>query len=178
MLVVGDHHIGNRAHVIPEEFQRMLVPNKMQHVICTGNLGSKEQFNELRQLAPNVHVVAGDNEYVDSSSSSQMSFPSTRVVHIGEFRIGLIHGHQVLPWGDHLALASVRRKLGVDILVSGHTHKNEVVEHEGRYHINPVRLRQHECFFIPIEISMYHIDITYSAWQGSYQKFVLYHMLQ
>ena len=145
VLVVGDHHIGNRAHVIPEEFQRMLVPNKMQHVICTGNLGSKEQFNELRQLAPNVHVVAGDNEYVDASSSSQMSFPSTRVVHIGEFRIGLIHGHQVLPWGDHLALASVRRKLGVDILVSGHTHKNEVVEHEGRYHINPVRVHQYEC---------------------------------
>ena len=54
-------------------------------------------------------------------------------------RIGLIHGHQVLPWGDHVALASVRRKLDVDILVSGHTHKNEVVEHEGRYHINPVR---------------------------------------
>lgn len=32
----------------------------------------------------------------------------------------------------------MRRKLDVDILVSGHTHKNEVVEHEGRYHINPV----------------------------------------
>lgn len=31
----------------------------------------------------------------------------------------------------------MRRKLDVDILVSGHTHKNEVVEHEGRYHINP-----------------------------------------
>jgi vacuolar protein sorting-associated protein 29 len=84
VLVIGDHHIGNRAHVIPEEFQRMLVPNKMQHVICTGNLGSKEQFNELRQLAPNVHVVAGDSEYVDESS--QMSFPESRVVHIGEFR--------------------------------------------------------------------------------------------
>ena len=57
----------------------------------------------------------------------------------GEYaRIGLIHGHQVMPWGDHVALASIRRKLDVDILVSGHTHKNEVVEHEGRYHINPV----------------------------------------
>ena len=43
-----------------------------------------------------------------------------------------------MPWGDHVALASIRRKLDVDILVSGHTHKNEVVEHEGRYHINPV----------------------------------------
>jgi len=58
-------------------------------------------------------------------------------VQVGEFRIGLIHGHQVLPYGDHFALASIRRKLNVDILVSGHTHRNEVVEHEGFYHINP-----------------------------------------
>jgi len=120
------------------------VPNKMQHVICTGNLGSKEQYDELRQLAPNVHIVSGDSEYnsqVDDGGSSspqtQLPFPSTRVVQIGEFRIGVIHGHQVLPWGDHLALGSIRRKMGVDILISGHTHKNEVVEHEGCYHINP-----------------------------------------
>lgn len=135
VLVLGDHHIPNRANFIPEKFRRMLVPNKMQHIICTGNVGSKDQYNELRNLAPNLHVVAGDSECVDDSS--QMSFADTRVVQVGEFRIGLIHGHQVLPCGDHLALASIRRKLNVDILVSGHTHKNEVVEHEGFFHINP-----------------------------------------
>lgn len=27
----------------------MLVPNKMQHVICTGNLVTKEQYDELRR---------------------------------------------------------------------------------------------------------------------------------
>jgi vacuolar protein sorting-associated protein 29 len=53
-------------------------------------------------------------------------------------RIGLVHGHQILPWGDHLSLESFRRKLNVDILLSGHTHKNEVAEHNGFYHINPV----------------------------------------
>ena len=31
----------------------------------------------------------------------------------------------------------IRRKLNVDVLISGHTHKNEVVEHDGHYHINP-----------------------------------------
>ncbi|RLN83989.1 hypothetical protein BBJ28_00016526, partial [Nothophytophthora sp. Chile5] len=36
------------------------VPNKIQHVLCTGNLVTKEQFDELRNLAPNVHVVEGD----------------------------------------------------------------------------------------------------------------------
>ena len=37
----------------------MFVPNKMQHVLCTGNCVSKEQYEELRSLAPNVHVVQG-----------------------------------------------------------------------------------------------------------------------
>ena len=69
---------------------RMLVPNKMQHVICTGNVGSKEQYEELRGLAPNVHVVSGDAEYYSSSGSnsdaSLLAFPETRVVQVGDFR--------------------------------------------------------------------------------------------
>jgi len=117
----------------------------MQHVVCTGNLGSKEQYHDLRSLAPNIHVVSGDSEYNNSISQQNdttaeagvTTFPETRVVQVGAFRIGVIHGHQVLPWGDHLSLGMIRRKLDVDILISGHTHKNEVVEHEGYYHINP-----------------------------------------
>mmetsp|Transcript_52446 Transcript_52446/g.63193 ORF Transcript_52446/g.63193 Transcript_52446/m.63193 type:complete len:209 (-) Transcript_52446:299-925(-) len=141
VLLMGDIHIPHRATDIPEKFKRMLVPNKMQHVICTGNLGSQEQYETLRNLAPNVAVVAGDFEYFTPSSSQtpaqQQLFPETKVVQVGQFRIGVIHGHQVIPWGDHMSLAMMRRKLDVDILVSGHTHKNEVHEHEGFWHINP-----------------------------------------
>mmetsp|Transcript_9987 Transcript_9987/g.21192 ORF Transcript_9987/g.21192 Transcript_9987/m.21192 type:complete len:194 (+) Transcript_9987:385-966(+) len=134
VLVLGDLHIPHRASAIPEKFKRMLVPNKMQHVVCTGNLGSKENYDGLRDLAPNVHVVSGDVEYTGPQATP---FPETRVISVGEFRIGVIHGHQVIPWGDHMALSMWRRKLGCDILISGHTHKNEVVEQEGYYHINP-----------------------------------------
>mmetsp|Transcript_12738 Transcript_12738/g.15614 ORF Transcript_12738/g.15614 Transcript_12738/m.15614 type:complete len:199 (+) Transcript_12738:156-752(+) len=138
ILVMGDLHIPKRESIIPEKFKRMLVPNKMQHVICTGNLGSKQQYDELRQLAPNIHVVAGDCDTMDKTSLQMMAFPETKVVCIGDFRIGVIHGHQILPWGDHSALAMMRRKLNVDVLITGHTHKNEVVEHDdGHFHINP-----------------------------------------
>lgn len=131
------------------------MPNKMQHVLCTGNMGSKKQFEELRSLAPNVHVVAGNYEYNSpifgsfgdsslfapgplSSQKDQQTFPETKVIQVGEVRVGLIHGHQVIPWGDHMALAMFRRRLDVDVLISGHTHKTEVTEHDGYYHINPV----------------------------------------
>jgi vacuolar protein sorting-associated protein 29 len=51
VLVLGDFHIPHRAASIPEKFQRMLVPNKMQHILCTGNLVTKEQYEELRGYA-------------------------------------------------------------------------------------------------------------------------------
>lgn len=135
VLVLGDLHIPSRASKIPAPFKRMLVPNKMQHVICTGNL-SAENYEELRTLAPNLHVVAG--EYDDGSSG--LVFPETRVLQVGAFRIGVVHGHQIIPWQSQDAIGRMRRKLNVDILISGHTHKNEVNVQEGSfYHINPVR---------------------------------------
>jgi vacuolar protein sorting-associated protein 29 len=49
----------------------------------------------------------------------------------------MIHGHQVLPWGDPGALGIVAREMDVDILLSGHTHQLAVWEEDGRYFINP-----------------------------------------
>jgi vacuolar protein sorting-associated protein 29 len=43
----------------------------------------------------------------------------------------------VVPWGDLEALAAVQRQLDVDILVSGHTHQNQIVQYDGKYFINP-----------------------------------------
>ena len=68
----------------------MLVPNKMQHVICTGNVG--DQYQELCGLAPNVCMVQGDFDL-------EYDFPPTQVVQVGQFRIGVLHGHQMLPYG-------------------------------------------------------------------------------
>lgn len=131
VLVVGDFHIPTRATKIPAPFKRMLVPNKMQHIICTGNLSS-DTYEELRALAPNLHVAKGDWDM-------NTSFPETRVVQVGGFRIGVVHGHQVLPHSTD-ALSILRRKLNVDILVSGHTHQSDVTIHEDQYYfINPVR---------------------------------------
>ncbi|KAG5192484.1 vacuolar protein-like protein sorting 29 [Tribonema minus] len=132
VLVLGDLHIPHRAAAIPEKFRRMLVPNKMKHVLCTGNLVTKDRYEELRALAPNVHVVSGD--FDDSAAAA---WPESKVVHIGAWRIGLVHGHQVVPWGDPAALSILQRQLDCDILVSGHTHRNEVRAHEGRWLVNP-----------------------------------------
>ena len=113
----------------------MLVPNKMQHVICTGNVG-REQYEELRALAPNVHVVEGD---FPEEEGNELHFPEMSTAQVGNFRIGVIHGHQLLPFQSQDVIARMRRKLNVDIMITGHSHQNEVVMHDGCFHINPVR---------------------------------------
>lgn len=47
-----------------------------------------------------MHAVRGDFDDLPS-------LPETKVVQIGNFKFGLIHGHQVVPWGDLEALAAV-----------------------------------------------------------------------
>uniref|UniRef100_A0A2C9L295 Vacuolar protein sorting-associated protein 29 n=1 Tax=Biomphalaria glabrata TaxID=6526 RepID=A0A2C9L295_BIOGL len=66
-----------------------------------------------------------------------MNYPEQKVVTVGQFRIGLCHGHQVVPWGDIESLAMVQRQLDVDILISGQTHKFQAIEHEGKFFLNP-----------------------------------------
>ena len=66
-----------------------------------------------------------------------MNYPEQKVVTVGQFRIGLCHGHQVVPWGEVESLAMLQRQLDVDILISGHTHKFQAYEHEGKFYINP-----------------------------------------
>jgi vacuolar protein sorting-associated protein 29 len=129
-LVVGDFHIPHRAATIPEKFQKILVPNKMKHVLCTGNFISKQQLDYFGTLAPNVHVVRGDFD-------DDPTIPEHKIINIGDFKIGLIHGHQIVPWGDEKSLAMMQRQLDVDILISGHTHKKDVKQKEDKWFINP-----------------------------------------
>mmetsp|Transcript_10796 Transcript_10796/g.23141 ORF Transcript_10796/g.23141 Transcript_10796/m.23141 type:complete len:211 (+) Transcript_10796:194-826(+) len=152
VLLLGDHHIPSRAVSIPEPFQRMLVPNKMQHVICTGNIGNVEEYERLKNLVggtSGVHCVAGEYDFVapttagaegsnsSSSAAPPLSFPETKVIQLGQFRVGIIGGHQVVPWGDLSALAMVRRRLNADVLVCGSKRKEGVVEYEGGHYIFP-----------------------------------------
>ena len=49
-----------------------------------------------------------------------------KVVTIGSLRIGIVHGHQVTPWGNQKGLEAVQRALDVDILIHGHTQQYKV----------------------------------------------------
>lgn len=128
--MLGDLHIPHRSSSVPAKFKKLLVPGKIQHILCTGNLCTKESFDYLKTLASDIHVVRGDFD-------ENMSYPELKVVTVGQFRIGLCHGHQVVPWDDTESLALIQRQLDVDILITGHTHKFQAFEHEEKFYINP-----------------------------------------
>lgn len=64
VLVIGDLHIPHRVHDLPAKFKKLLVPGKIQQIICTGNVCDKETLDYLRTIAPDVNVVRGDYDEV------------------------------------------------------------------------------------------------------------------
>ncbi|PAA91568.1 hypothetical protein BOX15_Mlig030675g1 [Macrostomum lignano] len=130
VLVIGDFHVPYRAQALPAKFKKLLVPGKIQHILCTGNLSSRDMYDYLKSLATDVHIVRG--EFDDNAQ-----WPDTKVVTVGQFKIGVTHGHQLIPWGDAAPLSALQRQLGADIVISGHTHRFEAFEKDGRFFLNP-----------------------------------------
>lgn len=67
VLVLGDLHIPHRCNSLPAKFKKLLVPGKIQHILCTGNLCTKDTYDYLKTLAGDVHVVRGDFDEVVAS---------------------------------------------------------------------------------------------------------------
>ena len=129
VLVVGDKFVPQRAPDIDPQFKAILIPNKLQHVLSLGNIGSRESYDWLRSLSSDFHGVKGDYDDGD--------MPETKLVTIGEFKIGMIHGHQILPIGDTESLSCVARQLDCDIFISGNTHQIGVKVLDNKLYINP-----------------------------------------
>jgi vacuolar protein sorting-associated protein 29 len=152
VLLVGDLHIPYRTADVPELFKTMFVPGKIQTVLCTGNVTSAETVQFFKSFCSDVHCVAGDQD--DYSEE----IPEFEVLEIGELKFGLIHGHQVVPWGDKEALGMWQRRLDVDVLVSGHTHSQKHYELDGKLYVNPGSLTgafsSFECDVTPTFVLM------------------------
>jgi vacuolar protein sorting-associated protein 29 len=88
----------------------------------------------LRSVCPDVRIVRGD--FDDAALAA--SWSDTALLTLGGLRVGLTHGHACVPWGDPAAVALVARRLGADVLVSGHSHAlRAAVSPEGVLHIDP-----------------------------------------
>ena len=89
------------------------------------------------------------------------------MVTVGQFRIGLSHGHQIVPWGDKEGLNILQRQLDVDVLITGHTHNISIYEENNKLFINPGSatgaynaLTQYVFFFFFFEFSIFNLNFS------------------
>ena len=62
VLLLGDFHVPFRAAEVPPKYREMITPNKVNTVLCTGNMGCREINDWVKSLSANNHTVKGDFE--------------------------------------------------------------------------------------------------------------------
>ncbi len=114
---MGDTHIPDRASSIPRSLLSYIQEcSPWEFVLFTGDLTGESVLKWLRTISRALYIVRGNMDY--------LPLPRQAVVEHEWLRIGLVHGDGVYPRGNPVGLSSIARKLGVQILVSGHTHSD------------------------------------------------------
>ena len=130
VLVLSDILIPLKSPSIDSQFKSILLPNKINHLLCLGNIGNQDTLYWLQSLSPDVHIIKGDYDIYQN-------YPEKKVIQIGSFRLGMIHGHQILPPGNMDALSGIQSELDCDILLSGFTYKYGINIKENKLFMNP-----------------------------------------
>jgi uncharacterized protein len=98
-------------------------------ILHAGDIVELAVLDDLRAIAP-VEAVAGN---VDSAEV-QARLPFKKVIPIGKFTVGLIHGKYKINVQQEM----IRKEFGtVDIIVYGHSHNPFWGVREGVYFLNP-----------------------------------------
>lgn len=111
--LISDTHLPNRATEIPEKVFETF--ENVDLILHSGDICSFDVIDQLNKVAPTLAVRGNMDPFTEKE------LPSSRIIEKEGLKIGLVHGI-VHPKGDLDQLYYIARELGVDILVSGHTH--------------------------------------------------------
>ncbi|MHA1731725.1 MAG: YfcE family phosphodiesterase [Promethearchaeota archaeon] len=147
VLVIGDSHVPDRAAGVPSEVRaeldRLADGDPFDLVMCTGDIvTSPEVVEYFRGFSPDpesFHVVQGNMDYFAGVTNPTVREVAVNVGSSGEARVGLFHGHQIHPRGDREKIIKFAKKLGANVIVSGHSHADDVYldAKEGILLLNP-----------------------------------------
>jgi putative phosphoesterase len=142
-LIIGDSHIPRRAKGIPSPITDAISDfigrnGKFQMVFCTGDIVQSNEFIEFLNSAIHtqpIMIVRGNMDFYEGSTNpNELKFHFEGFEELG---IGLIHGHQISPRGDTSQLIEYAKKMRVNILISGHTHADFIIEKDNVLLLNP-----------------------------------------
>ncbi|MFX1574809.1 MAG: YfcE family phosphodiesterase [Promethearchaeota archaeon] len=145
ILCIGDSHIPNRAKDLPEQLYNKLndLSNEeiFDYTFFTGDIINYPELIEYLKLKTknDFFIVMGNMDYYFGNRD----FPMYQQLKIilednSKLIIGLTHGAQIKPRGDQSQLEKLAIENSYQILISGHTHKEEIsLTKKGVLLINP-----------------------------------------
>ena len=126
--LISDTHIPERADKIPEKVFEIFKDVEM--IMHAGDLVSRDVLEELENVAPTICVQGNmDRMY-------GQKLPKREKIRVENFTFGLDHG-EVYPRGDTQQLKYIGMEMGVDVLVTGHTHTPFIKELDKMVLLNP-----------------------------------------
>ena len=126
--VISDTHIPERATEIPTMVCKLF--KDVELILHAGDLVSNTVFQELEKLAPTICVQGNmDRRY-------GLKFPKNEIINVNNVKIGLNHG-EVYPRGYTQQLKYIGLELGVDVLITGHSHVPFIKEVDKMILLNP-----------------------------------------
>jgi len=144
LLAIGDSHLPRRAKSVPDQIikklEQLVEIEKFDYTFFTGDVVNAPKFMNFLNLITkkNLFVVIGNMDYYGGNRDA----PVYRSLNISmgnndNLIVGLTHGHQVSPRGDRSQLELIAIEKSFNILISGHTHKEEIFLQKDILLLNP-----------------------------------------
>ncbi len=145
ILCIGDSHIPNRAKELPEKIYDKLdnitKEELFDFTFFTGDVINFPKLLDFLNLKTKkkLYTVMGNMDYYYGNRNAPIYQKLEIPFEYNEKMIlGLTHGAQISPRGDHSQLEALAIENNYKILVSGHTHKEEIfLTEKGILLINP-----------------------------------------
>jgi hypothetical protein len=111
--VISDTHVPTIARALPPAVFDAF--DKVDLIVHAGDIVELSVLEELKAIAP-VEAVAGNMD----GSEVHLLLPFKKVLSLGRFRVGLIHG----KWKLDIQKEMIQKEFeNVDIIVYGHSHE-------------------------------------------------------
>jgi putative phosphoesterase len=145
ILAFGDSHIPRRAKYVPEKVRKtidVLTREKLfDYTMFTGDLIKDPELIDYLKLKTkrDFFIVQGNMDYFGGNKDAPFYQELVLSSPNGEkLTIGLTHGAQIEPRGDLSQLEYLALENRYNILISGHTHKEEIyLSDKGILLLNP-----------------------------------------
>ncbi|MBR9680096.1 MAG: YfcE family phosphodiesterase [Candidatus Altiarchaeota archaeon] len=125
ILVLGDTHIPKRASGLNPDFIQLFKEIQPDRIIFTGDATEYSILFFLDNLAPTYSV---------KGNADRLELPKFLSIKLKNTKFFIIHGHQA-GRGNYSALYDMAH--GHDVLVCGHTHKQETFKGRDMVVVNP-----------------------------------------